>query len=83
MVQVPPAREVEIIQTLIAEEVKWVILTDSPTDGRNELCLPYTHPLLWSYFMEAFEPVTAPGLPAYQQLWRRKEEIPRLSGSFR
>jgi hypothetical protein len=83
MVPVPPDKEIEIVQALIAQEVKWVILTDILIDGRNELRLPNMHPLLWNYFMEAYEPVATPGLPAYQQLLRLKEANSNLSTSIR
>jgi hypothetical protein len=79
----PPEREREIIQTLREQEVNWVILTGAPLDGRNELRLRYTYPLLWNHFMEAFEAVTVPGLPDNPKLLHRKEATLSPSGSFR
>ncbi len=59
------------ISDLNVNTVNWVILGDVKIDGRDELRFPNTHPLLWEYIVEHFEPVSVEGLPHNYQLLRR------------
>jgi hypothetical protein len=67
-------RQREIIQVLEARQVNWAILADSALDSRDELRFRNTHPLVWQYLMNKFEPVETPGLPVNQYLLHRRVE---------
>jgi hypothetical protein len=66
------AKQIEIINDLNEHRVDWTILADVPLDGRDDLRFRHTHPLVWQYFMQEFNPVEAPGLPDNQRLLHRK-----------
>lgn len=66
-----PGKEKAMIDDLNAHNVRWVILGDIALDGRDELRLRNTHPLMWKYFQEEFRVVNGPGLPEGYALLQR------------
>lgn len=51
------------ISVLEEKQVGWLLLNDMTIDGRDELRLKNSHPLLWQYFMDNFTPIAARSLP--------------------
>lgn len=66
-----PEKEKKMIDELNANNVQWVVLGDIALDGRDELRLKNTHPLMWKYFKEEFMALPGPGLPEGYVLFKR------------
>jgi hypothetical protein len=72
----PPRRAAELVPTLEAKGVDWVLLADVAVDDREDLRLRATHPEFWLWFEARFEPVEeAPPLRRYR-LYRRRSRRP-------
>ncbi len=68
-------RQKDMIARLRQQNVNWVILGDSPLDGRDDLRFRNTHPLVWNHFMDEFETVPVDELRwwSYQLLHRKPD----------
>ncbi len=74
-------RQREMIKTLDAKNVKWVILGDIALDGRDDLRFRNTHNLVWKHLMSEFEPVSVVGLPNnYQLLHKSQNDLNKQVG---
>lgn len=62
----------EQIEALEAGKVDWLLISDFALEGREEHRLSGTHPLLWGYFMERFQPLTPGDLKTGYYLFHRK-----------
>ena len=62
----------EMIDQLEQNNVKWILLHNSPFDGRDERRISHTHKILWDYFYKNYDPVECPDLMPYMKLLHRK-----------
>jgi hypothetical protein len=67
-----PGREGERIAELEAAGVDWAWITLGGVDGREDKALERTHPVLWTYLVQSFEPVDDRRLPPRTLLLRRR-----------
>jgi hypothetical protein len=65
-------RQETMIHKLAAKNVNWVIISDTPLDGREDLRFSATHKLVWQYLMENFEPIQSACLPKWMKILHRK-----------
>jgi hypothetical protein len=61
------------IAALEDRQVGWLLLNDMAIDGRDDLRFKNSHPLLWQYFMDNFDPVPFEPLPPSYWFMRRRE----------
>lgn len=65
-------RQIDTIDRLKRENVRWALLGDVALDGRDELRFQNTHRLIYTYLKEEFEEMDIPGLPDnYRMLHKR------------
>lgn len=61
------------VRELRQQRVEWALVGNAPLDGRENLRYSRTHPMIWSYVIKNYEPVSAPtGLPLDYRLYRRR-----------
>jgi hypothetical protein len=65
-------RQKEMISELEENLVNWAILGNRGIDGRNDLKLMNTYPVVWNYFQENFDNVSVEALPSEYVLLRRR-----------
>ena len=61
----------EMIEDLSEKNVVWALISTRRIDGMEARQFSRTHPLVWQYILREFDPVTLPGLPKDQRLFRR------------
>jgi hypothetical protein len=64
-------RQRHMIAQLGQQNVNWALVGDLGMDGRDDLRLRHTHPLLWQFLEQNFEPVPVAGLPPMYHLRHR------------
>lgn len=65
-------RQIDTIDRLKRENVRWALLGDVALDGRDELRFQNTHRLIYQYLTEEFEEIDVTGLPEnYRMLHKR------------
>ena len=64
-----------MIAALEKDRVNWAIIQNAEVDGMEERRFQVSHPVLWKYLMDRFEPVPDPRLPAEHQLLRRRQPL--------
>lgn len=57
------SRQLEMIDSLKKNKVKWVIMGDVTLDCRVDLGFKNTHTLVWQYIMNNYTPISVKGLP--------------------
>jgi hypothetical protein len=67
----PKGRPEEMIRSLTNKNVNWEIVSDLPTDERDDLRFSATHSLVWKYLRQNFRPVPYPRLPESMTILHR------------
>lgn len=65
--------QIGIIANLTEKCVNWAYIVDARIDDREDLRYLNTHPLVWEYLLENFEPVELPELLAGHMVLQRKK----------
>jgi len=65
-----PAKEREQIQQLQEKQVTWALIWTNGLDNNPALSFKMTHPLIWNFLQEQYEPVVCPVLSQTQILFR-------------
>jgi len=67
-----PEKEKQMVTQLKHSQTPLIILGDVPLDQRDDLRFRNTHPILYRYISDHYEPISEPSLPVAYQLWQRK-----------
>jgi hypothetical protein len=68
-------REREEVERLSHAGVRFAVLADIPLDGRDELRLRRSHPLVWQWLAERSQLVPGTGLPPPYRLYRLRSGL--------
>jgi hypothetical protein len=68
---VPDAKQIEMIGELERSNTRWAVVDRMGLDNREDWQFEDTHPRVWAYLREAFEPVSSAAPARYRVLRRR------------